>query len=189
MNDYLKNIAIAVQWIKSGHVVAYPTESVYGLGCDPENLSAVRKILEIKQRSASKGLILVAADLNQITRYIKKLSNNDIAKINTASAKAITWLIPANNNISSLLTGKHNQLEKKIAIRISQHPIIKALCLQLGHPIVSTSANISGQAMCRTADEVSAQLKTGIDYIIDQPCGNNSCPSEIWDLISGVQIR
>jgi L-threonylcarbamoyladenylate synthase len=181
-------IFLATSWIKAGHVIAYPTESVYGLGCDPKNLGAVQKLLDIKQRSSSKGLILVASDIEQIKPYIKELSIEDVAKINTPSKRAITWLIPAIDELSSLLTGQHSGNEKKIAIRISKHPTIKALCQELKHPIVSTSANISGQSMCYTAKEVKQQLD-GIKYILEDSLGLQIQPSEIRDLKTNQLIR
>jgi L-threonylcarbamoyladenylate synthase len=182
-------IFVATRWIKLGYVIAYPTESVYGLGCDPKNLTAVQQILNIKQRSAHKGLILVASDIDQIRPYIKELSAAEIAKINTPSPRVITWLIPARDNLSHLLIGTHSEKEKKIAIRISQHPTIKALCQQLGQPIVSTSANISGQAMCYSAKQVKQQLSKGIKYILTGALGQQTRPSEIRDLKTHQLIR
>ena len=199
------NVIQAAKFIRAGDVIAYPTESVYGLGCDPQNLIAVNKILQIKQRSSSKGLIIVAANIEQAFPYIKPLSDENIAKILSPTDKVITWLIPAQDNLYKLLTGTQEKsltstqeksltstqekLGKKIAIRISQHPIIKALCEELQHPIISTSANISGKPMCWSAQQVKQQLKTGINYILEGGSGGQSKPSEIRDLLSDQKIR
>ncbi|MFK5894791.1 MAG: L-threonylcarbamoyladenylate synthase [Pseudomonadota bacterium] len=181
-------IFLAAKWIKSGYIIAYPTESVYGLGCDPKNLDAVKKILQIKQRSYKKGLILVASNVEQIIPYINKPSPQVLAKLAASSNQVITWLIPANKNISPLLTGK-NSSEKKIAIRISNHPIIQSLCQQLGHPIISTSANLSGKAMLYSANKVKLCFKNRIKYILNGPLGRQKKPSQIRDIMSNKQIR
>lgn len=187
--NFNSKIKHAAKFIRAGDVIAYPTESVYGLGCDPQNLVAVNKILHIKQRSHTKGLIIVAANIKQILPYIKPLSAENRVKISSPADKAITWLIPAQENLSTLLTGTRGGLDKKIAIRISQHPIIKALCLELECAIISTSANISGEAMCWSAQQVKQQLKTGVKYILEGESGGQSKPSEIRDLLSNQQIR
>jgi len=186
-------IFLAAKWIKSGFVIAYPTESVYGLGCDPKNLDAVRKILQIKQRSYKKGLILVASNIEQIIPYIDKPSPQLLARLAASSNQVITWLIPANKNVSELLTGEHKSVkegaDKKIAIRLSRHPIIYSLCQQLGHPIVSTSANVTGKSMLWSANEVKFRFKNKIKYILNASSGSQKKPSEIRDIISNQLIR
>ena len=181
-------IFLGVKWIKSGRVIAYPTESVYGLGCDPNNLAAVSQILKIKQRSYKKGLILVASDVQQIIPYLDNPSPQILKRISAASNQVVTWLIPANKKLSTLLTGEHGKV-KKIAIRISKHPIIYSLCQQLGHPIVSTSANISGKSMTWSARGVKYHFKNKIQYILNAQSGTQTKPSEIRDILTNQQIR
>ncbi len=186
-------IFLAAKWIKSGNIIAYPTESVYGLGCDPQNRDAVRRILQIKQRSYKKGLILVASNVEQIIPYMNNPSPQILSRLVASSNQVITWLIPANKNVSVLLTGEHKMGKdvscKKIAIRLSRHPIIHSLCQQLGHPIVSTSANIGGKAMIRSANKVKLRFKNKIKYILNGQLGEQIKPSEIRDIISNLQIR
>jgi len=181
-------IFLATKWIRSGYVIAYPTESVYGLGCDPNNLNAVKEILKIKQRSYKKGLIIVASSIDQVLPYLNNPSSQMLSTLSAPSTQVITWLVPANNNVSNLLTGTHGN-NKKIAIRISKHPIICLLCQQLGHPIVSTSANITGKAMTWTALEVKRHFKNRIQYILNGPSGMQTKPSEIRDILTNQLIR
>lgn len=191
-------IFLAAKLIRAGHVIAYPTESVYGLGCDPGNLLAVREILQLKQRSYKKGLILVASNVEQMIPYMADPSAQTITRIKASSDQVVTWVIPANKNISSLLTGeqkpdvqqsKTQSQTKTIAMRLSKHPFIFALCQQLGHPIVSTSANKTGKAMSWTALAVKRSFKTELKYIFNAKSGKNSRPSEIRDIISNQIIR
>jgi len=181
-------IFLAVKWIQAGHVIAYPTESVYGLGCDPNNLAAVSEILKIKQRSYKKGLILVASSVEQVIPYLNNPSPQMLARISAPSNNVITWLMPANKNVSSLLTGEHGK-DKKIAIRLSKHPLIFLLCQKLGHPIVSTSANRTGKAMSWSAIEVKRHFKRHIHYILNGKSGIQTKPSEIRDIVTNQQIR
>jgi len=181
-------IFLAAKWIRSGHVIAYPTESVFGLGCDPNNLDAVKELLEIKQRSYTKGLILVASSVDQVIPYLDNPTSQIISKLSAPSTQVITWLVPANKNISNLLTGTHGK-HKKIAIRISKHPLICLLCQQLGHPIVSTSANITGKTMTWSALEVKLHFKNRIKYILNGSSGTQTKPSKIKDILTNQQIR
>ncbi len=179
------DIELAVKYINAGHIIAYPTESVYGLGCNPKNLDAIQKILEIKQRSSKKGLILVASNIEQIIPYLDNPSSQIINKIEIPSEQAITWLVPANKNVSSLITGEH----KTIAIRLSKHPVIVNLCEKLGYPIISTSANKAGEDMLWSAAEVKSQFSSELAYILDAPLGGATKPSEIRDIMSGQVFR
>jgi len=181
-------VFLATKWIQSGYVIAYPTESVYGLGCDPKNLDAVKEILAIKQRSYKKGLILVASSIEQVLPYLDNPSPQMLAQLSAPSKKVITWLMPANQNVSNLLTGEHGE-HKKIAIRLSKHPLISLLCQKLGHPIVSTSANIGGKAMTWSALEVKRHFKSKIKYILNGQSGIQTKPSEIRDILNNQQIR
>jgi len=174
--------------IRTGGVIAYPTETVYGLGCDPNQNSAIEKLLLLKQRANDKGLIIIAASLEQFNDFIQPLAPEQQQKIQTEK-KPTTWLVPALPKISDLLCGTHNTEIKKIAIRISSHPIIKALCHILHHPITSTSANLSGHPTCYNGEQIRQQFSDSLDYIIEDKINENARPSQIIDLISGKIIR
>jgi len=132
---------------KQGKVFAYPTEAIYGIGCDPDNKSAVMHLLEIKKRPASKGLILIASDFSQVEKYLKPLSSKQLELTKPSST---TYIYPAFDSAPTWLTGDFDSL----AIRITKHPLIQSLCETLDSALVSTSANISGQAPAKSAEEV-----------------------------------
>ena len=179
------NHSKAIQVLKNGGIIAYPTEAVFGLGCDPDNLDAVSRLLLIKKRPANKGLILIASDWEQLIPYLQPLMPEQIAALMATWPGPVTWLIPARESISPLLKGDHTTL----AVRITAHPIACALCQQFGKPIVSTSANYSDALPCRAANEVARIFKTDIDYIVQGKTGGLARPTEIRDLLSGTVWR
>ena len=177
-----KQINHLIPIYKSGGVFAYPTESVFGLGCNPDNEEAVMRLLAIKNRPASKGLILIASDFSQVEKYLEPLATPQ-KKLTQASQT--TYIFPAKQSTPRWLRGNFDGL----AIRVTKHPLAKELCDALGSALVSTSANISGLEPAMTVDEVSLQLGSKIDAILDGELGNLSKPSEIRDSISGEKIR
>jgi len=175
----------AVRILQQGGVIAYPTEAVYGLGCDPDNQLAVERLLAIKQRSWEKGLILIAADFHQLHPYLAEI---DVALKANALATwpgPVTWLWPAKPTVTNLLRGTH----ATIAVRVTAHPLAAALCREFGGPLVSTSANLSGKPPTRTAKEVRSQFGDALDYILEGNTGGLSSPSQIRDVLNGQIIR
>ncbi len=188
MKSQKQQIDHAVEVLQHGGIIAYPTEAVYGLGCDAKNLSAVKKILEIKQRKKEKGLILVAANFYQLKPFLNPIEKKIEEKLLDSwqnSAKAITWLVPANEKTSGYLKGHFNTL----AVRVSHHPLVKELCEQFGDAIVSTSANISYQDAARTAEQVKQTFGNKIDFILEGETDLNAQPSEIRDALTDEVIR
>ena len=178
----------AVEVLQQGGVIAYPTEAVYGLGCDPKNLSAVKKILEIKQRKKEKGLILVAANFEQLKPYLLPLEKDIEKKLLVGWENqdgAVTWLVPAKKEVSVYLKGQFDTL----AVRVSNHPIVKELCEAFNGAIVSTSANISTQEAARTSEQVKQTFGNKIDFILDGETNANAEPSEIRDALTDKIIR
>ncbi|HHL19682.1 MAG TPA: tRNA threonylcarbamoyladenosine biosynthesis protein RimN [Thiothrix sp.] len=171
--------------IKQKGIIAYPTEAVFGLGGDPQCEYSIQRILTIKQRSASKGLILIAASLKQLAPYIQPLTNKATQRIQAIAPHPTTWLVPASQNTSSLLTGEH----KTLAIRLTQHPSCIALCNTLGHPLISTSANPTGLPPAITINQVKTYFPFSIDGILKASLGHATSPSEIRDLRSNQRIR
>jgi L-threonylcarbamoyladenylate synthase len=166
-------------------LIAYPTESVYGLGCHPLAEDAVMRLLRLKNRDWEKGLILVASNLQQIESYVLPISIKDRQRLHAESATPTTWLLPAHADTPPWLTGNNTAL----AIRVSSHPTIVAMCDYLQHPIVSTSANPSGLPPARTALQVQRYFPTQLDLIIHSREACRGRPSLIRDLISNKVVR
>ena len=177
------HLAQALNCINNGGVIAYPTEAVWGVGCDPRNETAVRKILEIKQRPTEKGLILVGSSLEQFSDWIKPLSDQELAQLQPTWPGPVTWVLPCVSETPDWLRGEHSSL----AIRISAHPIIRILCDQAG-ALVSTSANPAGEEPARTQTEVEQYFPDQLDYILPGELGGLSQPSQIRTL-SGERLR
>ncbi len=134
-------IDYAAALIRRGGVIAYPTESVWGLGCDPFNAAAVRRLLALKCRSESKGLIMLSGYEAHFERLLAGLTPEQLLRFREPQSRPTTWLIPDNDClVPRWVKGKHSA----VAIRVSQHQTIKALTRKLGHPLISTSANPSG---------------------------------------------
>ncbi|MEH6456901.1 MAG: Sua5/YciO/YrdC/YwlC family protein [Cocleimonas sp.] len=165
-----------------GAVFAYPTEAVYGLGCDPSNEAAVTRLLEIKQRPVNKGLILIASDFSQVEIYLKPLTENQLAFTQPSET---TYIYQAKESAPKWLTGDFNSL----AVRITKHPLVRQLCKELNSALVSTSANLTGEEPAKTADEVAIALDGLIDVILDGETGELDKPTQIRDSISGQIIR
>ncbi len=172
------------QALAQGAVLAYPTEAVWGLGCDPFNQLAVNQIIAIKKRDADKGLILVAADISQFDFLLHDLSREQYAKLQASWPGHTTWLVPHQRRIPAQLSGKFST----IALRVSAHPLVNALCQLYGGPIVSTSANPQGKPPARSALKVRCYFKNDIVIAPSAPA-TEAAPSKIFDLVSGKQLR
>jgi L-threonylcarbamoyladenylate synthase len=168
--------------LRSGGVVAYPTEGVFGLGCIPDDVDAVIRILSIKKRSAALGLILVASAIEQLEGWAEL---PDGTRLESSLDRPVTWLVPATKNVPYWIRGEHDA----IAIRITSHPVASALCDAAESPLVSTSANIAGSPPARTVFVLRRRFRKLVDYIVPGLCGPATGASEIRDLISGSVIR
>ena len=179
------SIKRAADALKSGGVIAYPTEAVYGLGCDPRNETAIHRLLTMKQRPTGKGLILIAANLGQIKPYIALPAAHLRHKIIRHRNETITWIYPRSEETPTWLYGPF----EGIAIRLSNHPVATMLCEYFGGAIVSTSANISHQPPARRAEQVRNQFGSSLDYILDAPTGGRHAPSPIRVLLDNRILR
>lgn len=175
-----------IDMLRNHQVIAYPTEAVFGLGCDPDSEKAVNTLLALKQRPWEKGLILIAADYAQLLPYIDDSALNDQqrARIFATWPGPVTWVIPARPETPRFLTGRFNSL----AVRVSDHPLVRQLCRQYDKPLVSTSANLSGQDPCRTSEDVLLQFGQ-VFPVLAGSVGGRLNPSEIRDALTGQQIR
>lgn len=166
-------------------MVAYPTEGVFGLGCDPQNAAAVLRVLAIKDRPVQKGLILIASDRAQLSAYVCPDPEME-QRIAATWPGPVTWLLPAGPLAHPWLTGGGNRL----AVRVTDHPVAAALCRAFGAPIVSTSANLSGRPPAKSALAVRKWLRArGFDYLVPGGTGTQSGPTEIRDGRSGAVLR
>ena len=175
---------IAAKAIESGDVIAYPTEAVFGLGCDPLNFKAVSRLLEIKQRPIEKGLILIASSFSQLRPFVKTLEPDIIQPAFDSWPGPNTWIFPARENTPYWLTGKFSS----IAVRVSAHPVVKQLCDTVSMPLVSTSANHSGQQPARSLLECRLRCPEAGLFINGQ-VNRLAQPSTIRDLITGKTLR
>jgi len=177
---------VAAKALKAGLIIAYPTEAVWGLGCDPDNETAVHKLLKLKERDVAKGLLLVAASLAQIDSLLLTLEETERQRLRQPSPVATTWLIPdPNNDYPPWIKGRHAE----VAIRISAHPLVRAICTEFGGPIVSTSANLAGEPEIRSRTGLMESFGNKIDFFAEGKLGGAAAPSQIRNLRTGERIR
>ncbi|AOM00406.1 Sua5/YciO/YrdC/YwlC family protein [Cobetia marina] len=183
----LSAVAAAAEHVRGGGIVAYPTEAVWGLGCDPDDGEALSRLIRLKERDPSKGLILIAGDVTQIEPWLEGISEQQRERLMASWPGPFTWLVPDNGRAHPLLKGEHVSL----AVRVSDHPLVQALCAALDGPLVSTSANRAGDAPAMTAAEVQAAFGEALadDVILTGPLGGNPRPSTIRDLVTGEVLR
>ena len=179
------NIYKAVDHLKRDGVIAYPTEGLYGLGCNPYSQSAVMRLLEIKRRPVRRGLIIVASDFSQVRSLITPLPSYAKAQVMETWPGPITWLFPTSTNTPPWIIGDHHT----IAIRISNHPIIKALCSVYEGPLVSTSANITGYSPIRDLRSIQICFADKVDYIVQGKIGDLKGATPIRDALTGETVR
>jgi len=178
-----KPIQQAANIIQNSGIISYPTESVFGLGCDPLSEKAVQRILELKQRSVEKGLIIVAGELEQLMPYIE-ISDKEKQTILTAK-KPTTWLVNKSTLTPRWVSGSH----KKIAVRISRHPLVVNLCAVLNQPIISTSANPAGEQPALNSQQSETYFSNRVDLYLDDPTNMSGQPTQIKDIETGQIIR
>jgi L-threonylcarbamoyladenylate synthase len=179
------HILQAVAALRSGGVIAYPTEGVWGMGCNPFDPTAVAKLLALKQRDIAKGLILVAAAIEQFEPYLRALTPAQLECLRDSWPGPNTWVVPHGRSLPDWITG----YKSTVALRVSAHPGVAALAHYYGRPIVSTSANPASRKPARTALEVRRYFGNDLDYILPGKLGGQIGPTPIRDLISGTLLR
>lgn len=170
--------------LKRGGLIAYPTESCYGLGCAPDNRQAVMRLLKLKQRPQRKGLILIAAHFQQVVRYLQPLTLAEQTKLKNNEEQAITYLMPTRPSAPHWLRGNHDTL----AVRITAHPFAKQLCHTAGSALVSTSANRTGQRPAKTY-AACQRLFGNVVWVLRGAVGKRKQPSTIRSWLDGKIIR
>lgn len=175
----------AAEVLKHGGVIAYPTEAVWGLGCDPFNRDAVRRLIAIKQRPFEKGVLVVADNLDRVNPWLRLLPSDQRTKIEQTWPGPVTWVVPNHDILPTEVTGGR----ETIAIRVSAHAGVQALCRSFGNVIVSTSANLSGEPAITSEHFVRQQFADVVDYIVPGQLGRQTSPSAIYDAASGKRLR
>lgn len=180
-------IAAAARILQRGGVIAYPTEAVWGLGCDPFNETAVLRLLALKQRAVDKGLILIAGTLEQFDGLLdwSALPCDRSEAVYASWPGPHTWIVPVRDRVPPWITGAHDG----VAVRISAHPVVVALCAAFAGPLVSTSANPSGMASPRTLDALDPPLRAQLDGVVAGDVGDLTQPTSIRDARTGRVLR
>ena len=175
------NTSDASDIIKNGGVVIYPTEGIYGIGCDPYNKHSVEKIFQIKGRDYDKRFILISSQAEFLTDII----DIDIAQDERLKSKDfVTWIVPAKNSCPSWLKS-----DACVAVRITQHPVVNDLCNKLGSPIISTSANYANQEYINDISIIEKLFDGKVSCIVNGKLGNKKKPSTVRDIISNELLR
>jgi L-threonylcarbamoyladenylate synthase len=174
-------LAQAARVIRQGGVVAYATEYCFGLGCDPMNRAAVLRLLRIKRRPVQKGLILIAAGVEQLAPYVDDIP----ASVLATWPGPHTWLLQPRNGVPGWITGHHPRL----ALRVTAHAQAAALCKAVGMAIVSTSANRSGGEPPRRFRDTVRRFQGEVDYILPGRVGDAPAPTPIRDAVTGELVR
>lgn len=174
------------KWYRDGQVFAYPTEAVYGLGCDPQNERAVHKILTLKSREVEKGMILIASDFAQIEAYVL-FDQLPLASQQTILASwpgPATWLLPKSTYTPDWISGDSNM----VAVRVSSHPLVRDICQHLQQAMVSTSANPAGKPPALSIQEVKDYFDDKLQ-IVEGDLGSQGSPSKIFHSLTMETIR
>jgi len=175
----------AIHALHGGGVIACPTVAVWGLSCDPGNESAVARLLEFKHRPLAKGLILVAASQSQFGSLLADLPREQSDRLSASWPGPATWVLPHRNLVPAWIHGEHDT----VAVRVSDHPVVRALCQAWGGPLVSTSANPAGRRAARELFQVRRYFGDQLDYLLPGTVGRAGRPTVIRDLASGRIIR
>jgi L-threonylcarbamoyladenylate synthase len=178
-------IATAVRALRAGGLIAYPTEAVWGLGCAPQNRAAVERLLDLKRRDWRKGLILIAADVEQLEPYIDVPSRMAWRRASTSWPGPSTWVFPATDFCPPWISGDRDS----VAVRVTAHPVARALCAAYGGALVSTSANRSTEPPARSAAQVRIGLRNRVDVIVPGLLGGLDAPTIIRDAANGHILR
>ena len=158
--SFKKEFPQLLKVLKAGGIILYPTDTIWGIGCDATNAAAVEKIYALKKREDSKSMLLLLDNESRLQTYVDSIP--DIAwELISASDEPITIIYPGAKNLASNLPAS----DGSIGVRISMDPFNRELIRQLGKPLVSTSANISGSPSPQIFDEISEKIKNGVDYL------------------------
>jgi L-threonylcarbamoyladenylate synthase len=179
------NILEAVAWLKRGEIIAYPTEAVYGLGCNPFDQNTVMRLLELKQRRMSKGFILIASNWRQVEALVQPIGPKKLTPVLASWPGPTTWIFPATTNVPPWISA----IDGSIAIRITNHPQARELCEKYQSPLISTSANLSGEPPARNSEMVVEYFDGKIPFLLEGKVGGLANPTMIRVALSGRILR
>jgi len=184
---HIEELAAVATLLHRGGVLAYPTEAVFGLGCDPHDRIAFERLLALKQRPPTQGVLLIAADFAQVERYIElaAVPAGVMQQVRASWPGPSTWVFPRSSEVPGWIAGAH----VGIALRVTAHAPAAALCRAFGGALVSTSANPHGQPPARSVQTVATYFDDGLDALLDAPLGGQASPTVIRDALSGAIIR
>lgn len=180
-----EEIKQAVAYLREGKIIAYPTEAVYGFGCDPFNLNAISDLLQLKQRPIKLGFIIIAADWEHLEQFVQPIEPAALARVLSTWPGPYTWAFPPSPDVPYWLKGDY----PTIAVRVTGHPVARALCEEFDGPIVSTSANLSGTPPVRDYQAMKIIFGDQVSMILTGKTGGEPRPTAIRDAISGEIIR
>ncbi len=176
----------AVRHLRRNGVIAYPTEGVYGLGCNPWSQDAVTTILELKGRSAAKGLILIAANFRQLLPFITLPGEDRLDAVLKSWPGPVTWVFPASRHCPWWIRGEH----LTVAVRVTNHPVAAALCHAFAGTLVSTSANPAQSPPARSTLHIRRYFGQITDMLlVPGRVGKLKGSTPIFDAITGNCLR
>ena len=175
---------LALHHLRKG-VIAHPSDTVYGLACLANNPSAIKELIDLKQRDLDKGFILLASDVEHILPYIDtNLDINLINRLGQFNTNPTTYLVPKSDSTLSLISGSSDL----VAVRITLDPLVRYFCENSKSALISTSANLQGQKVASNMDELKVYFNQALSYVLP-PNKYNSEPSIIIDLVTGKRHR
>ncbi len=183
----LAQVEEAAALLREGGVLAYPTEAVYGLGCDPQDRAAFERLFALKQRPPTQGVLLIGADFAQLERYVQldAVPSEALRRARASWPGPHTWIFPRSAAVPAWVAGAH----QGIALRVTAHEPAAALCRAFGGGLVSTSANPHGQPPARSAQAAADYFGNALDGVLDAPLGGLQQPTTIRDALTGAMIR
>lgn len=176
-------VRYAARILREGGVIAYPTEGVFGLGCLPDDVDAVARILAMKRRDAEMGLVVIVSNPAQLDDWTELPAA--ALRLDSSDEHPITWIVPATDAVPPWIRGRH----ASVAVRRTTHPVARALCDAVDSPLVSTSANRSGRPPVRNAFVLRRLFGAEVDFIVPGECGPAAGPSEIREMNTGKVLR
>ncbi len=181
-DEIKKQIKRGIEVLEGGGVIAFPTDTVYGLGAAYDDIAAIERIYRLKQRQDDKGMPLLVTDRRQMARVAVSIPPLADKLLQSFAIGSLTLVLKKADSVPYIVTGGNNT----VAVRITAHPVAQALIKGLGRPVVATSANISGRGSALTAQEVCRQLGNGVDLIVDDIAGNTGIASTIVDVSEDI---
>ena len=183
MNSMIEK-KLALQHLRK-RVIAHPADTVYGLACLANNPSAIKALIDLKQRDFDKGFILLASDVDYVLPYIDtNLDINLINKLGQRTSVPTTYLVPKSESTSTLISGSSDL----VAVRITSEPLVSYFCENTESALISTSANLQGQKVASNMAELKAYFNESLSYALP-PNKYNSEPSIIINLVTGKRHR